>query len=415
VTAAHVDRLFEPITVESPERYYAELRDHDPVHRVEGTNTYLVARAELIQEVVADPSTFSSRTGEFLYLDEAGRVGMRSPVASAGTGADEATFAVLATADPPDHGRQRKVLSRVLSTGAMKAREAGYRELVDAALDAPIRARRVEWMSEIAEPLPAVMVARLLGLPDETSPQLKEQGYAAVEQIGGFVPDDRAAVLEQKMTELGPIFDGFAAVRDLAEPDTTTAIGACAHAVANGELDEFEAIMTLSLLMAAGGESTSSLLGTGARLLAEDPELQDRLRAEPKLLPAFVEEACRIAPPFRGLYRRVVTKTVLGGVHLDADSRLVLLWPAANNDPNVCPHPDAIDIDRPDPRHHLGFGWGSHLCIGAPLARLEARVTFERLLARTRSVELEDSRADLRHHRSLMVRRLVELPLVLHG
>ena len=98
---------------------------------------------------------------------------------------------------------------------------------------------------------------------------------------------------------------------------------------------------------------------------------------------------------------------------IPSGSRVVLVWPAANRDPDGFTAPESIDLDRPFPRQHVGFGWGIHLCIGAPLARLEARVVFARLLDRTSAIGIEGDRAGLAHHRSLMIRRLIELPLSL--
>ena len=407
-----VDPLFDPAVLEQPHEYYAQLRQSDPVHLVEGTNAYLVSRLDLIHEVIANPTIYSSHSSEFLYINEAGEPGMRSPV-DAPTG--DGMPGVLATADPPDHGRQRKILSRVLSTGAINARKDEFRQLIDSALDRHLSTGHVEWMGDIAEPLPIVMVTRLLGLPDSAAPALKQQGYASVEQISGFVSEERRQVLQERMTELGPVVDGYMAARSADDPDQSTVLGVCARAVAIGELDDMEAFGILGILMAAGGESTTSLLGFGARLLAEQPDLQDRLRAQPALIPAFVEEACRVEPPFRGHYRQVLSDATLGGVALTAGSRLVLLWPAANRDPEAYVEPGEVDVHRANPRQHVGFGWGIHLCVGAPLARLEARVTFERLLARTSSFSIEASAQGLHHHKSLMVRRLVELPLTLRG
>src|SRR5690606_40175723 len=115
----------------------------------------------------------------------------------------------------------------------------------------------------------------------------------------------------------------------------------------------------------------TTLLGADARVLAEDPELQARLRDDPSLIPTFIEEVCRVEPPFRGHYRRVTTDTCLGGVDLPAGSRLILSWPAANRADSL--GGATIDLERPRPRQHVGFGWGPHLCVGAPLARMEAR------------------------------------------
>jgi cytochrome P450 len=120
-------------------------------------------------------------------------------------------------------------------------------------------------------------------------------------------------------------------------------------------------------------------------------------------------------PPFRGHYRHVLSDTELGGTPIPAGSALVLAWPAANRDPNAFSNPDEIDLDRPNPRQHVGFGWGIHLCVGAPLARVETKVAFEQLLARTKCFSIDPAAAPLRYHPSLMVRRLVELPLVLEA
>jgi cytochrome P450 len=406
------DPLFDPAVVEAPHEYYAHLRESDPVHEIPGTNTFLVSRMDLIHEVVGKPAVYSSVSMQFLHhRANDGAPGLRG--ASPDATVEASAGAVLATADPPDHGRQRKVVTRRLSTAVMQGMEPEFRALVDGVLDGALAAGRIEWMRELAEPLPMVMVARVLGLDDSAAPALAEQGYASVEAIGGFVTDERFAELGAPMMNVGPVVDEYLAVRASKEYDPETLIGVCAEAAERGELTDLESFAMLFLLVSAGGESTTSLTGTGVRILAERPDLQDRLRREPHLVPAFVEEACRIDPPFRGHYRHVVADTELGGVAIPAGATVVLAWPAANRDTAVFANPDEIDLDRPNPRQHVGFGWGIHLCVGAPLARVEAKVAFEQLLRRTRSFAIDPDAAPLRHHRSLMVRRLVELPLVL--
>jgi cytochrome P450 len=297
----------------------------------------------------------------------------------------------------------------------MQEMEPEFRELVDRTLDAALAEGRIEWMARLAEPLPMIMVARILGLDDSLAPALKEQGYASVEAISGFVSDQRLAELGAPMMNVGPVVDVYLEARAAERYDPNTLIGVCAQAAEVGELTDLEAFATLFLIVSAGGESTTSLTGTGARILAERPDLQDRLRRDPHQIPAFVEEACRIDPPFRGHYRHVVTDAELGGVKLPAGSTVVLAWPAANRDRDAYPSPDDIDLDRPNPRQHTGFGWGIHLCVGAPLARVEAKVAFEQLLSRTKSFSIDPAAEPLRHHRSLMIRRLVELPLILEA
>jgi cytochrome P450 len=406
------DPLFDPAVVEDPHEYFAHLRADEPVHEIAGTGAYLVTRMDLIHQVVAAPARFSSVSSKFLHHrardDGPGLRGV-GPDAEI----DTSQGMVLATADPPDHTRQRKVVTRRLSTSVMQAMEPEFRELVDGVLDGALASGRIEWMRELAEPLPMVMVARILGVDDDKAPALKEQGYASVEAISGFVTDERLAELGAPMMNVGPVVDRYLEARGAQQYDPETMIGVCGQAVEAGELTDLEAMATLFLLISAGGESTTSLTGTGARILAERPDLQARLRREPHLVPAFVEEACRIDPPFRGHYRTVVADTELGGVHLPEGSTLVLMWPAANHDGEAFTNPNDIDLDRPNPRQHVGFGWGIHLCVGAPLARVEAKVAFERLLARTTSFSIDPAAPPLHHHRSLMVRRLVELPLVL--
>ena len=409
---ATTDPLFEAHVVEDPHGYYAQLRATDPVHELPGTGTFLVTRMDLIHEVVAKPAVFSSVSAEFLHhRANAGAPGLRR-VGPADLDSEGGGGAVLATADPPDHTRQRKVVGRRLSTTVVQEMESGFRDLVDQTLDVTLPTGHVEWMSQLAEPLPMIMVARVLGLPDDAAPRLKEQGYASVEAISGFVSDERLDELGQPMMDVGPVVDAYIQARGGEHPDMATLIGVCAQAVDAGELTDEEAFSILFLLVAAGGESTTSLTGTGIRILAERPDLQARLRREPELVPAFVEEACRVDPPFRGHYRHVAVDTELGGVTVPAGSTLVLAWTAANRDRDAFPRPDDIDLERPNPRQHVGFGWGIHLCVGAPLARVEAKVAFEQLLARTAFFAIDPSSPPLRHHQSLMIRRLVTLPLI---
>ena len=158
-----------------------------------------------------------------------------------------------------------------------------------------------------------VMLARLLGLPDSDAPALKEYGYAGMDQIDGFASDERCEEVRNRLFDLGPIGATYALGVSDNSPGPDTIIGACMRAVQAGELDDVEALMILTLVTIAGGESTTSLLGTGARLLAGNEELQEQLRAAPQLVTNFVEEACRIDPPFRGHYRRATRERVLGG------------------------------------------------------------------------------------------------------
>jgi cytochrome P450 len=160
-------------------------------------------------------------------------------------------------------------------------------------------------------------------------------------------------------------------------------ISVLATVCSEGQLDRFTAQMILISLFSAGGESTASLLGTAVTILATQPELQRALRDDPLLMPTFIEETLRLEPPFRAHHRHVLHDTELAGCALEKDSRILLLWGAANRDPAQFDAPDELRLDRPKTKGHMTFGKGLHFCLGAPLARLEASTVLGLLLERT--------------------------------
>ena len=166
--------------------------------------------------------------------------------------------------------------------------------------------------------------------------------------------------------------------------------------------------MLLVQLVTAGAESTTSLLGTAARLVAQDKDLQAVLRADPTGIEALVEEAVRLESPFRGHFRVTTRPARLGGVELGAGTRLMLMWGASNRDPKIFDTPDGVDLDRPQPKQHHSFGRGIHFCLGAHLARKEAVQAIQVLLETTTHVDCDD---DIAYVHSLIVRRLARLNL----
>ena len=191
-------------------------------------------------------------------------------------------------------------------------------------------------------------------------------------------------------------------------------LGTLAHSIVDGILTAAEAGGILTILLSAGGESTTSLLGNAVRILAEDQELQDHLRRNLDQVPAFVEEALRLESPFRYMMRTVPADTTLGGVAIPAGATVLLFWAAGNRDPNEFAHPDEVDLERRVPRRHVAFGRGIHHCVGAPLARIEARNVLSVLLNRTSRISL-DPDSQPQWVGSLLVRRHDELPVRLHA
>jgi cytochrome P450 len=190
-------------------------------------------------------------------------------------------------------------------------------------------------------------------------------------------------------------------------------IDTVARAEIDGDYDRHTSLGLLVQLVGAGSDSTTGLTGSCALALATHPDVQATLRAQPSLIPAFVEEVLRLETPFRGHFRHVMRPCRLGDVELRADDRILLMWSAANRDPAVFDEPDELRLDRPTAKNHLGFGWGIHHCIGAPLARLEARLAVEELLARTTSIALDPTAAPPSWVPSLFLRRLDSLSLAI--
>src|SRR5690606_30425455 len=173
------------------------------------------------------------------------------------------------------------------------------------------------------------------------------------------------------------------------DPPGEDLLGTIARAVEDGAMDAEGGVAILQNLLSAGGESTTSLLGNSVRILAEDQDLQARLREDPGLVPAFIEEALRLESPFRFLARHTPRPTTLGGGEIPAGTTVLLFWGAANRDPSEFDDPDAVRLDRPQPQHHLAFGRGIHLCVGRALARLEGVSVLTALLERTRRFSLD--------------------------
>ena len=178
-----------------------------------------------------------------------------------------------------------------------------------------------------------------------------------------------------------------------------------------GDLDVGEGLVIIHTLLSAGGESTTSLLGNAVHILAVMPELQHQMRNDSALIVPFIEEVLRLESPFRYHLRHVNRTSELCGVTVPAESTMLLLWGAANRDPAEYDRPDDVVLDRKAPRHHLGFGRGVHLCVGAPLARLEAHIILTQLLQRTTHFALDPDSLPERVN-SLMVRRFSTLPLI---
>jgi len=387
---------FAPDALEDPYPLYDLLQREQPVTQLPGTDIWLVSRHADVVEAASKPEVFSSNISAVVYRGDG-----PNPVVL------QADPDVLATADPPAHSTQRKLMNRVFVPSRISALEPMIREVVVSTLESAVAAGEMEWMDDLSNPLPVQVISTVLGLPSADGDRLKQWADAGVDLLSGVAPPERLGECWQLMV-------GFLQyLRDrLASPAPGSVTAEIAEAVARGDLSEREGVSLMLQLVIAGSESTASLMGSAVHMLASDPRLQDELRAHPERIGVFVEEALRLESPFRGHFRVTREDTVLGGVALPKGARLMLMWGAGNRDPQTYSCPADLDLAREKPKQHLAFGSGIHFCLGAPLARLEAKIAIEELLARAARVELVADEKP-RHHPSLFVRRFERLRLQL--
>jgi cytochrome P450 len=399
---AHLDGtlLLDPQVIDDPYPFYRALRKDAPVWRVPGRDVYVVSTFALVAEASSRVEDFSSNMRALLYRDDEG---LPDRLAFGDVGAD-----ALATADPPIHKLHREVVFSELVANRMTAIEPVIQGLATECLARTIEDRTVDFMSVVGNVIPITIVSQLIGFPDSDPDRLLAAAFDSTSLIGATLSLAELEILVGRVGEIERwISEQLAASVPGARDDILTAI---AQGVEAGALSEHQACVVLHTLLSAGGESTSSLLGNAVRMLAEDQELQTHLRANTELVPAFVEEALRLESPFRFLLRSVPKATSIGGVDIPQDSTVLLFWGAANRDPDVFETPDLVVLNRPVPRRHVAFGRGIHHCVGAPLARMEARMVLTSLLEQTSEIGLI-RRSPPEWVHSLMVRRHRTLPI----
>ena len=398
--------LLRDDVVADPRPLYDTLRRRAPVWRIPGQDSYLVADPALLREVVARTTEFSSNLVSLLHRDANGLL-VAFPMVPFGD-----PMNVLATADPPVHTRHRKLLQPHLSAAAVARLEPTLRQAVDERLAPMLAAGRGDAVACLSDPLPALAICCLLGLPPDDASRLVP-----------LVAD--LSVLLDGITDLEGMNGAAAATLALYEYTQTRLESARSHrstqsgllavlldAIDSGVLTADEVQSILLQLFNAGTETTSSLIANTVEILARRQDFQERLRRHPEHIPDALEDILRDDGPFQFHYRWTTTDTTLGNVHIPANSRVLLMWAAANRPSPGEPGSRHEDLDPAGPGNHYAFGRGLHFCIGAPLARLEARVAIERLLAQTSRVALDPNDPPARRP-SIFLRRHASLPVIL--
>ncbi|MCY1074028.1 cytochrome P450 [Archangium lansingense] len=391
---------FVPPLHENIQALFAEARREQPVFFSEALGAWVVTRYEDIYSVLQDPQRFSSNLESQIR-------GALHPEAQAYLAESGYRNIPLLFDDPPQHTRSRQILTRLFSKETLTSLEPLVRSIAEELVDGFIQEGQVDLISRFAYPLPIRVIFAWLGLPLEMMDTFKRWAYHLA-----MLLSLRAQTLELQFQCIRAVVDMQRYVAGLisdrvAHPreDGMTVL---AQRLSEGtDRDPEELAAMVMVLISAGHETTSSLLGMAVRVLLEQPERWQRLVAEPHTIPRVVEEVLRYESPVSIVARKTVTEVEVGGVKVPAGERVTLILLSGNRDEQRFPKPEGFDPSRSEVGHHLGFGKGIHVCVGAGLARLDARVMLEVLTRKLPGLRLvEPPRlvpGPVRHHEQLML------------
>jgi cytochrome P450 len=304
---------------------------------------------------------------------------------------------LLVTYDDSRHTATRSLLSRLFVPSRLKANEDFMRTLADKLVKEAVAQGQCELIAEIAAPYVTLVVADLLGVPEDDresfrkaidaappagSTESGETSFAPLEYMAGFFVK---YIHERRANPRGDILSEFAAAK---YPDGSTP-------------DVMELVKLAVFLFAAGQDTSAKLLGNSMRFIVETPELQKTLREEKSLIPAFLEEVLRLEGSTKTTFRLARRNTKIGAMQIPAGKKVVIAFAGANRDPRRWDNPKEFKLDRPKIKEHIAFGRGAHTCIGAPLARAEVAIILERFLANTSQIKLSEAKHGAAGNRGL--------------
>lgn len=387
---------FSPTLNVDPYPAYEALRAKGPIVRHRGLNAWAVSSFALCEEALRSP--VSVDRGDLFDV---------VPPWSKLDRTDRETFTrSVLLLDPPDHTRLRRLVSRAFTPRTVERIEPRIAEIAEELVDKVRHERTVDLFDAVFAPLPIYVIGELLGIPEEDWTRLKvwsDEFAKVIDPIDAFDPVE----MSDAIGEMRAAFDGWID-RRTAEPGDDLLSQLIAAEDEGGRLSRTELRSMVALLMTAGHETTSGLLGNSVVALADRPDLRDRLAHDPSVAAPAVEELLRFDSPVQNTDRIATEDIEIGGVTVKEGQTMLLAIGAANRDPEQFERPDQIDFDRPDCRS-LSFGHGIHHCLGAALARAEARIVLPLVFDAFPDHEVQRDR--VRWKRSMTLRGPIELPI----
>lgn len=355
---------------ENPYPWYARLREDAPVYHVAEHDFWAISRYDDVFAAVRTPERFSSAEG--IAIERTSGI------------------PIMIAMDPPDHTRLRRLVQKEFTPAGVAHWEPRIQSVCDKLIEDLIRANEeghADLTEVLATPLPVIVIAEILGVPPGEREQFKLWSEQVVYLIGGAIDPALQSTSMTAVIELWTYFDKI--ITDRRSNPGDDLISLFIRAGENGNADvlsQEEIIAQCILFLIGGNETTTNLIGNTFKLLFTQRDVEEQLRSDPSLIPGALEEVLRWDAPVQGLFRTTMTEVEVAGVKLPEGARVQLLYGSANRDERHYPDAESFNIHRGS-RDHLAFGGGAHLCIGAPLARLEAKIAVESLLARTKRME----------------------------
>jgi pimeloyl-[acyl-carrier protein] synthase len=398
-----LSNLYHPEVRADPYPFYAQLRSQDPVHWDEAMGFWVLTRYADIASVYAD-ARFSRAQGlrrGFERLPESEQR-IAEPVYG--------TFSkTMFYADPPYHTRLRGLVNNAFTPHAVEQMRPYVQQMVDSLLSDVQSQGEMDAIHDLAHPLPILVVSQMLGLPSEERARFK-QWSDDLFAILGSVPHAPES-MEHASRSLAELTDYLTTLsHSRRQQPQNDLLSALVGVVDEGErLTQEELIANVTILLSAGHETTSNLIGNGLLALVRNPDQMQKLREKPKFISSAIEEMMRYDNPVQIAYRSAAEDVEIGGKFIRKGQLVNSVLAAGNRDPERFSEPDRFDISRDEGRH-LGFGLGIHFCIGAPLVRLEAQIAFSTILRRFPKLHLATENLEWQEHS--IFRGVKSLPLV---
>ena len=360
-------RPLSPRFVADPYPLYRQLRDRDPVHRSIFADQVVVSRYADIDRILRDHRNFGNDFSKVTSSE--GSIATRKKL----------TPSMLAQ-DPPDHTRLRALVNRAFTPRQVARMEDYIRATAHTLLDKIGDAREFDLMKAFAVPLPTIVIARMIGVPERDLERFKVWSDDLARALEPFLSPEEEEKVYRAARQFAEYFTAIIAQRR-REPRDDLVSRLVEAEDAGDKLTAKETRVMLRLLLTAGNETTTNLIGNGVRALLRHPDQLALLRERPELIPSAVEELLRYDPPVQLDMRVALRDMELGGLAVSEGTMITLLIGSANHDPERFTEPDRLDITRSG-QANISFGRGIHHCLGAPLARLEGRIALEVLLER---------------------------------